>query len=87
MLIFIVTLLVVIFTLRFIVMYKSRRILAKIRALETQSPSPGIESQNPETKKLNEDVKQWLVYSKILNYIKLAAVIISVLGILLASAS
>jgi hypothetical protein len=87
MLIFIIVLLVVIFTLRFIVMYKSRRILAKIRALETHPSSTGVESQNPDTKKLNRDVKQWLLYSKILNYIKLAAVIISVLGILLASVS
>jgi hypothetical protein len=85
MLIFIIVLLVVIFTLRFIVMYKSKRILTKIKALETQPPFVGLESQNPETKKLNQDVKQWLLYSKILNYIKLAAVIISVLGILLAS--
>ena len=87
MLIFIIILLVMIFTLRFIVMHKSNRIMAIARKLQTEQDFLEGQREHPEVKKLNQDLKRWLLYSRILNYIKLIAVIISVLGILLASVS
>jgi hypothetical protein len=87
-LVFFIILIVTIFTLRFIVMYKTRRILSRINRSREQITSQSASVGNDivldniltaDGKDFQAELKQLLKYQKVLDYIRLFTVIILVL--------